>query len=158
MRRIVILVLALLTLPCTAVAVASGPVREVETDVERFVDDELCGFPLQFELYTTDVTTTFANGDIRRHAMADGTITANGVTLLARDRYTVFIDADRPSVRTITGAFTTIKHRTGGRMVVLEAGRIVYDRERGEILSEAGPHDFNFHGDVAGFCAAFGAR
>jgi hypothetical protein len=156
MRRVSILVVALGVLTLTAIADAAGPSRETETAVESFVDDELCGFPLSFNLGTTDVTTTFANGDMRRSARVDGTISANGVTLAARDRYSVLIDADRPDVRTITGAFTTVRFPAGGGMVVLEAGRIVYDRAAGEVLFEAGPHDFNFHSDVAAFCAAFG--
>ena len=41
-------------------------------------------------------------------------------------------------------------------MIVLEAGRIVYDRAAGVILTEAGAPDFNSH--VDGFCAAFTLR
>jgi hypothetical protein len=155
MRRLALLLtIALVPLVLTAPAAADTPTKTtVSSGPEIVVIPDLCSFPVTLTDVRTVRTITFANGDVQRHVRLDNTLSANGKTV-TNDSIQVFVDAGLPSVRTIIGTFTRISV-PGGGVLVLEAGRIVFDVATGAILFEAGPHEFTFHGDTAALCDYF---
>lgn len=157
MRRLALLAVALAPLALAGTALADPPTKTtVSSGPETFVVPDLCSFPITITDTRTVTTITFENGDVQRHVRVDATLSANGMSVSENDSVNVFIDASSPRVRTIVGAFTRISV-PGAGILVLEAGRIVFDVGTGAILFEAGPHDFTFHGDTAALCAYLGA-
>jgi hypothetical protein len=154
MRRLTLLLTVVLApLVLAGTALGDAPTKTmVSSGPDTFVVGDLCSFPIAITDTRTVTTITFANGDIQRHVRVDATLSANEETVSENDSINVFIDADAPSVRTIVGAFTRISV-PGAGILVLEAGRIVFDLATGAILFEAGPHEFTFHGDTAALCA-----
>jgi hypothetical protein len=61
------------------------------------VDDE-CRFPIQVTVERTSRTTVYADGDVQRHTMLVVTSSANGRTVVSRNSFNVFIDADSPTM------------------------------------------------------------
>ena len=140
------------TVALAGTALASAPTKTtVSSGPDTFVVGDLCNFPISITDSRTVTTITFDNGDVQRHVRVDATLSANGKTVSENDSINVYIDADSPTVRTIIGAFTRISV-PGAGILVLEAGRIVFDVATGTILFDAGPHDFTFDGDIAALC------
>jgi len=154
MRRLALLLtVALAPLALAGVALADAPTKAtVSSGPETFVVPDLCSFPITITDTRTVTTISFENGDVQRHVRIDSTLSANGKTVSENDSINVYIDASAPSVRTIVGAFTRISV-PGAGILVLEAGRIVFDLATGAILFEAGSHELTFHGDTAALCA-----
>jgi hypothetical protein len=154
MRRLTLLLTIVLTpLALAGTALADAPTKTtISSGPDTFVVGDLCSFPITITDTRTVTTMTFDNGDVQRHVRVDATLSANAKSVSENDSVNVFIDTNSPSVRTIIGAFTRISV-PGAGILVLEAGRIVFDLATGVILFEAGPHEFTFHGDTAAVCA-----
>jgi hypothetical protein len=125
-------VLAAVALVLAAPAAGDVPAKETSSvTFGPFVDDETCAFPLTVEVERTRTTLDYANGDIKRHTELIVTTSANGKTLVGRNAFNVFIDADSPTLRVITGVFE--KAQLHGRMLRLQSGRLSYDLEADEV-------------------------
>src|SRR5215207_10561607 len=110
MRRLSYLILlpatATLALVVAAPAAADAPTIERSTvTFGPFVDDETCTFPFSVTVERTRTTITYENGDIKRHTDLIVTASANGKTLVQRNSFNVFIDADSPTQWVISGVF-----------------------------------------------------
>ena len=142
--------IAVLALGLAAPAAADAPARETSIlTLGPFVDDELCAFPLTTTVERTRTTITFADGDVQRHVSLVVTTTANSKTLLDRDAYPVFIDADDPDAWVITGSFIHSR-LLGGGTLALQSGLLVYDVQADQVLDpHRGPHPI-----TADVCAA----
>ncbi|HEU5206694.1 MAG TPA: hypothetical protein VFT94_03700 [Gaiellaceae bacterium] len=151
MRRL-LLTVVLAPLVLAGTALADAPTKTtISSGPDTFVVGDLCSFPISITDSRTVTTITFDNGDVQRHVRVDATLSANGKTVSENDSINVYIDADSPTVRTIIGAFTRISV-PGAGILVLEAGRIVFDVATGAMLFEAGQHDFTFDGEIAALC------
>ena len=128
-------VATVLALVLVAPAAADAPERNTSSVVFSLVDEEECGFPIQVTVERTRRTTYYANGDVKRHAELIVTSSANGKTIVSRNAFNVFIDADSPSEWVITGTFE--RSQLHGRTISLQSGRLVYDLEADELVD---PH------------------
>ena len=125
-------VLAAVALVVAAPAAADAPTIERSTvTFGPFVDDETCTFPFSDTVERTRTTIIYENGDIKRHTDLTVTASANGKTVIQRNSYNVFIDADSPTQWVITGVFE--KAQLHGRTLWLESGRLVYDLEADQV-------------------------
>ncbi len=137
MRRLTYVLL--LPMLVAVVLVAAAPAAADAPTIERssvtfgpFVDDETCPFRFSVTVERTRTTIYYENGDIKRHTDLIVTASANGKTVIQRNSYNVFIDADSPTQWVITGVFE--KAQLHGRTVWLESGRLVYDLERDQVI------------------------
>jgi 2-hydroxychromene-2-carboxylate isomerase len=73
----------------------------------------------------TRTTTYYENGDVTRHTELVVTSSANGKTIVSRNAFNVFIDADSPNRWMITGTFE--KAQLHGRTIWLQSDRLVHD-------------------------------
>lgn len=122
-----------LALVAAAPAAADAPTTETSSvTFGPFVDDETCAFPITVTVERTRRTTSYANGDVIRHTQLIVTSSANGKTVLNRNRFNVFIDADSPAEWVITGVFE--KGQVHGRTIWLQSGRLVFDLEADELV------------------------
>ena len=129
-------VLAAVALVLAAPASGNAPSKETSSvSFGPFVDDETCGFALTVEIDRTRTTLVYANGDITRHTKLIVTSSANGKTIVSRNAFNVFIDADSPTQWVITGVFE--KAQLQGRTLRLQSGRLSYDLEADELTD---PH------------------
>jgi hypothetical protein len=135
--RLLTYVLLLPVVVVVALAVAAPAVAEPPT-VERssstfgpFVDEETCAFPFSVTVERTRTTIYYENGDVKRHTELIVTATANGKSVVQRNAFNVFIDADSPGLWVITGVFE--KAQLHGRTLWLESGRLVYDVEADQV-------------------------
>jgi len=125
-------VLVAAALAAAAPAAADAPTIERSTvTFGPFVDDETCTFPFSQTVERTRTTITYENGDIKRHTDLIVTASANGKTLVQRNSFNVFIDADSPTQWVINGVFE--KAQLHGRTLWLESGRLVYDLEADQV-------------------------
>ncbi len=158
------------TLAATALwalpAAANTQVRTVIHVDDTFVDDETCGFDITVHVFGPFTDTDFYDnsGFLYKTIETVGpggpftiTETAKGTTLtmpMQSFQVTITYNADgSPATFTNNGLVTKFT-LPGGGVVLLDTGRVTFDRE-GNILFEAGPHQ-QLHGDVDAFCAAFG--
>jgi hypothetical protein len=137
MRRVTyVLSLPLLAAVALVVATpAAGNAPTMETSTATFgpfVDDETCTFPFNVTVERTRRTIYYENGDINRHTELIVTSTANGKTVVQRNAFNVFIDADSSTQWVITGVFE--KAQMHGRTIWLESGRLVYDLEADQVI------------------------
>jgi hypothetical protein len=143
MRRLsyVILLPAAVTLALVLAAPAAADPPTIETSSMTFgpfVDDETCTFPFTVIVERKRRTIEYDGGDIKRHTDLVVTSTANGKTLVQRNSFNVFIDAESPTVWVITGVFE--KAQLHGRTLWLESGRLIYDLEADQVIdSHPGP-------------------
>ena len=131
----VILSLAAVTLALVLATPAAADAPAIETSTVTFgpfADDETCAFPFSVTVERTRRTILYANGDTKRHTDLIVTASANGKTLVQRNSFNVFIDADSPTVWVITGVFE--KAQLHGRTLWLESGRLVYDLEADQVI------------------------
>ena len=149
------LVLAL-SLAGGAAAASGAPIRgSFDDGYNSFIDTEVCAAaPWGFDVDATEHVYGFyevwfdANGDFVRaivHLNYDGSISANGNTIVERDTWTLFIDED--GTRDVG---LTVHIQGPGGIVVRDAGQIVRDAD-GNLLFVRGPHEQLF--DVS-FCPA----
>jgi hypothetical protein len=143
MRRLIYILLlpalASVALVVAAPAAADAPTIERSTvTFGPFVDDETCAFPFSVTVERTRTTISYANGDIKRHTDLIVTSSANGKTVIGRNSFNVFIDAESPTVWVITGVFE--KAQLQGRTLWLQSGRILFDLEADQVIdSHPGP-------------------
>ena len=134
----VLLVPVLVGVMLIAAAPAAADAPIVETSTVTFVDDETCGFPFSVTVERKRSTMEYADGDIRRHTDLVVTSSANGKTVIGRNSFNVFIDADSPNVWVITGVFEKAQLR--GRTLWLQSGRLLFDLEADRLVdSHPGP-------------------
>jgi hypothetical protein len=136
MRRLSYLILlpAAVTLALVLAAPAAADAPTIETSAVTFgpfVDDETCAFQFSVTVERKRTTISYANGDIKRHTELIVTSSANGKTVMGRNAFNVFIDADSPTQWVITGVFE--KAQLHGRTLWLQSGRLVYDLEADEV-------------------------
>lgn len=150
-RFLIAAVVAVIALAAASTAGAGTPTKVVDVKSLSFVDDETCAFTIQGTLERVRTTTTFENGDVKRHVDLELTSTANGKTWIERDSYNVFIDA-ASNVWEIVGSFTHTRV-VGGGTILLESGRITYDVATDTIVDlHPGPHGTG--ADPAAYTAA----
>lgn len=121
-----------LVLATPAAANAPPTIETSSVTFGPFVDDETCTFPFSVTVERTRRTFGYADGDIRRHTNLVVTSSANGRTIVQRNAFNVFIDADSPTQWVITGVFEKAQLR--GRTLWLESGRLVYDLEADQVI------------------------
>jgi hypothetical protein len=143
MRRLIyVLLLPALVgvaLVVSAPAAADAPTIERSTvTFGPFVDDETCAFPFSVTVERTRTTISYANGDVKRHTELVVTSSANGKSVVQRNSFNVFIDAESPTVWVITGVFE--KAQLQGRTLWLQSGRLLFDLEADQVIdSHPGP-------------------
>ena len=132
---------AALALVLAAPAAAEAPTKETSTvTFGPFLDDETCSFPITVTVKRTRTTTSFADADIKRHTQLVVASSANGKTLIERDTFNVFIDADEPTVWVITGTFTHARLHGDGT-IALQSGQVLYDVLADQVIDQhPGPH------------------
>ena len=133
-RALALAVLAALTAARTAAAAAPTTSSTV-LHLGPFADTDTCGFPITTTVDQTRATTTFDNGDVKRHVTVTAMQTANGHTAVETDTFNVFIDHNNPSNWKITGRFTQIQ--LDGRLITLQSGLISFDPSTDELTD---PH------------------
>jgi hypothetical protein len=143
MRRLtyVLLLPALVGVALVVAASAAAEAPTIETSTVTFgpfADDETCAFPFSVTVEGKRTTISYESGDIKRHSNLIVTSSANGKTVIGRNSFNVFIDAESPTVWVITGVFE--KAQVHGRTLWLESGRLVYDVEADQVIdSHPGP-------------------
>jgi hypothetical protein len=143
MRRLtyVLLLPALVGVALVVAASAAAEAPTIETSTVTFgpfADDETCAFPFSVTVERKRTTISYESGDIKRHSNLIVTSSANGKTVIGRNSFNVFIDAESPTVWVITGVFE--KAQVHGRTLWLESGRLVYDVEADQVIdSHPGP-------------------
>jgi hypothetical protein len=164
-----LLLLSSVVLPCVlaAPALAVPPTTEV-TEVElgefAFVDEELCGFPIMFDESGTFKVKTFydAQGNRVRTVVSNfndrynATATANGKTLATNYPLVIITsinENDQEDLRIELGLRNAYRV-PGAGVVLLDAGRVIIDQATGDVLFEAGQHQF-LNGDAEAFCDYF---
>jgi hypothetical protein len=123
----------------TSSAAAEQPVRTSFSVVDEGVDNG-CGFPILFTA-KIEITILDRRDELLVLRKVDLTATANGRTAWGNGAQNGPVDLVRGTV-TLTGTL----HLTapGGGVILLTAGRVVYDLTTVpfEILFEAGPHEY----------------
>jgi hypothetical protein len=143
---------------------ATEPAREVFAYSYSFVDTSTCGFPVVGEFDFTnmiiDRTVATGTGTLALHQSNVGTLTANGVTLVEDDHYTIsieFLDGV-PTTATWTGQLDSIRgqnfvfHRTGQAVYEVVFDPVLGFYVDGPLVTRHGLRD-DF--DAAAVCAAF---
>jgi hypothetical protein len=147
-------------------ALANTVTREILHVDATFVDSDTCAFDIDVHVSGTfTITDYFDNsGFLFKSIFTEGpgepftfTETAKGTTLTMQMQsfsevltYNPDGSVKSDTIRGILFKFTV----PGGGIVFLDAGTARFDSE-GNLVFEGGPHQA-LHGDVAGFCAAFG--
>lgn len=157
MRKLIIVALTAFAtlLPASGVAAASPERGSFDNGFNAFVDTEVCAAaPWQFDVNATEheygsfLVFLNADGSFDRaivHWNYDATISANGTTIVERDRWTAFFASDGSREVGLT-----VHIQGPGGIVVRDAGQIVWDAN-GDPLYLRGPHE-QFSG--VSFCPA----
>ncbi len=120
-----------------AAAKADGPTTTADTlHLGPFVDTDTCSFPITTTVDRARTTTTFDNGDVKRHVDLTVVQTANGHTAVETDAWNVFIDHTDPAAWTLTGRFGQLF--LDGRLIYLQSGLIGGDPFTG-VLTDPHP-------------------
>jgi hypothetical protein len=103
MRRLtyVLLLPALVGVALVVAASAAAEAPTIETSTVTFgpfADDETCAFPFSVTVERKRTTISYESGDIKRHTNLIVTSSANGKTVIGRNSFNVFIDAESPTV------------------------------------------------------------
>src|SRR5436190_886375 len=152
---------AVTALVCVTAAVADAPERGTFPIGlhATFPDGAFCGFDVRVDI---DGTGSFAIYDNpprnMQHYEQQGTITANGRTLLVNDHWNVTTTppsspAEEQGVFTQRGAAVHIQ-APGSGMVLLDAGYLVTLFPSGTVVVAHGQFPFEVSGDVSSVCAA----
>ena len=125
-KYIVAALVACLALVAAAPALADAPVKVTGVfELGPFVDDETCGFPITVTVNRVATTTTFANGDWKRHVDLTVVQTANGHTAVETDKWEIFVDHADSDNWKLTGRFG--RAFLDGKLIYLQSGLIGYD-------------------------------
>jgi len=141
-------------------ALAAKPTTVVTVIVDfTYTDSTLCGFPIVFvENGSFKVTTYYdsAGNKVKSILTNQGpygeSATAYGKTLTA-NYPAPFITSFTNGTLSLLG-LRSAYHVPGAGLVLLDAGRVVFDSTTGDVLSESGQHQ-RLDGDVGAFCAYF---
>ena len=125
-------------------------------------ESSLCGFEITAEYSGSVAIRLFFDevGDPKKlhvHIITNGSLSANGITLLGRSSRTQFIDFEASTGVEVGLVF--MNAGTGTGVALMDRGRLVWsvDPDTGEVqfppIFEAGPHP-QLHGDVSGLCEA----
>jgi hypothetical protein len=162
MKRFALLGLAVFAVVAALAAPALGaqPTTVVTVIVDfTYSDSALCGFPIVFvENGSFKVKTYYdsAGNKVKSILTNQGpygeSATANGKTLTA-NYPSPFITSFTNGTLTLLG-LRSAYHVPGAGLVLLDAGRVVFDSTTGDVLSESGQHQ-RLNGDVGAFCAYF---
>ncbi|MCA1678368.1 MAG: hypothetical protein LC777_05175 [Actinobacteria bacterium] len=114
-----------------------------------------CGFPVTFHQLDRGTYELFYDqqGNLTRvqvQTLTDGTVTANGITLLEHGRENNFYN-----VLTGVQMAASLEFRVwlpGLGVVIMDRGRLLFDAD-GNVVFEAGPHPA-LEGDFSALCAA----
>jgi hypothetical protein len=163
-RRISFLTLVLLALMAVAVpAAAVSPTTETFEYVDEFVDEESCDFPVEVSFVGGGTERTFYNedGTVKKVIVSlsdEGTFTnpETGASVSGDNAWTVVIDFE-DGEPTTESYFGLVFHFNvpGGGIVLIDAGRVVFDVATGEVIVVSGPHQA-LEGDFSALCAALG--
>lgn len=160
-KRLFALIIALI-----AVSLALAPVTTVfaaEPDIQVFHDEGSvvaadCGTFLALEDFEIDgrVTTFFDNDGnpvrVQVHVTYNGTLINSVIGLTLRDPSHLTLMADLQEGTTTHMGLAFAITVPGEGIVVLDAGKLVFDAE-GNVIFEGGSHDFLDEGETL-FCAA----
>lgn len=140
-RLLAALTLTAAALVAAAPATAGPPSRTTSVLIlGPEVVEGVCDFAFTQTVERTRTTTTFENGDVRRHVELIVSTSANGRTWIDRGAYNVFVAAASPTLWVITGAFTHTRAAAEGT-ILLQSGRILYDLEADRVVDpHEGPH------------------
>lgn len=143
-----------------APAAADPPTTTILIFDDLTIEDFTCGFLIVEVFDGTVRITTFVDDEgnptrIRIAALFQGTLTnpGTGESIKGQQELIIFLDVEQPAQETWAG----LRFRAvfpGAGAVLLDAGRLVFDAETGEVFFEAGPHQV-FHGDFGAYCAEF---
>jgi hypothetical protein len=161
LKRALILSFVVLPLVFATPTLAVPPTTEVVTIEDfTFVDTELCGFPITFTESGTFKVTTFydAEGNPVRTVLTNfneryvATATANEKTLTTNYPLAIITSFEAGAVLELglQNAYTV----PGAGVVLLDAGRVIFDLATGDVVFEAGQHQL-LEGDVSAFCNFF---
>ena len=133
------------------IAVAGAPQRFSFDNRDAGTDTASCGFPFDFAYHQYGTRTVFVDNTTRQPSAlvrvnVDVTFSANGITLIERDNYTLTFYQDG-TVRNV-GNPTHIQGPGG--MVLLDAGNLAMAPD-GSVIALHGPHPTLFG---ATFCSA----
>jgi hypothetical protein len=159
-----LLALALIVLPLTfvAAALAAPPTNEVTVVVDAVADDaEICadfGLTIRFVENGSFKVRTFYDreGNIVKTILSNfnqrftSTASANGKTLSTNYPLVFITDDDGADIRV---GLRNAYHVPGAGVVLLDAGRLVFDAD-GDLVFEAGQHQL-LNGSVDAFCGYF---
>jgi hypothetical protein len=127
-------VAAALTTAGTAAAAAPATSTAV-LHLGPFADTDTCSFLIATTVDQTRTTTTFDNGDVKRHVDLTVAQTANGHTAVETDTWNVFIDHTDPTAWKLTGRFGQIF--LDGQLIYLQSGLIGFNPVTGDLTD---PH------------------
>jgi hypothetical protein len=153
MRITSLLALILPLLLLAPAASADGPQTTRFDFTETFVDAELCGFEVTFDVHVRGTDTVYPSGsdsgwDEIIHATKQGTLTnaSTGRTLLQSGGASLFIDADQGTFtfRGLPQKFTV----PSGGVLVRDAGSATFDFDD-NVLVLRGPHPLITDSDAA---------
>lgn len=163
LRRTLVLLTSALPFVFAAPALAVPPTTEVtEVEVGDFTDvnTELCGFPITFDESGIFKVKTYydAEGNPVRSILTNfnerysATATANGKTLSTNYPLAIITSFEQ-DLRLELG-LRNVYTVPGAGKVLLDAGHVIIDRATGDVLFEAGQHQF-LEGDADAFCTYF---
>jgi hypothetical protein len=156
-----VVLLAMMAVAVPAAAVP--PTRESFEFIDEFVDEESCGFPLEVTFVGGGTETTFYNDDgtVKKVIVSlsdEATVTnpETGTSLSDHEAWTEVIDFEdgEPTTRSVFGLVFHL-NAPGAGIVLIDAGRVVFDEATGELIVVNGPHQ-GLEGDFSAFCAALG--
>lgn len=133
---------------------ASAAAPTTTTDVLHlgpFIDTDTCNFPITTTVDRTRTTTTFDNGDVKRHVDLNVVQAANGHTAIEKDAWNVFIDHANPGAWTLTGRYGQLF--LDGRLIYLQSGLIGFDPLTG-LLTDQHPGPAGAYPDSCTILAA----
>jgi hypothetical protein len=141
-------------------AVADPPETTILLFDDLTIDDRTCGFLIVEVFDGTVRITTYVDDEgnptrIRIAALFEGTLTnpETGESIRGQQELIIFVDLEQATEETWAG----LRFRAvfpGAGAVLLDAGRLIFDTNTGEVLFEAGPHQV-FHEDFEAYCAHF---
>jgi hypothetical protein len=158
-RRLIVLLglIGILTLAFVATAGAIPPETETFHEEGSFVDSELCPFDVNVTFEVDARITIFydsAGEPIRvvESVTFIGTLSSGGKSVVDNDNFVIVHDL-REGTDVYLGTVFNI-NVPGAGIAILDAGRVVFDAETGEILFEGGPHQgLHGEGDAEAVCS-----
>lgn len=132
MTKYLVATLALAALVAAGPAAAAAPTTSTNVlHLGPLADTDTCSFPITFTVDRTRTTTTFENGDVKRHVDLTVVQNANGHTAIETDAWNVFIDHADPATWKLSGRFGQIF--LDGRLIYIQSGVIGFDPLTGDL-------------------------